>query len=264
MPRDDNEPGKGAYWTVDLDEMDDFEDGMFKRRRPCANSPAKSTNERTESLEASPAPASKPDSLKCTPIRAQPRAERSLLCSVLKSKALDASSFSGASMSATPMKSSPMVKAVATPKIASSCPGTWSRSPFGKRSCSEMDSMCSSRRLFQPPATETCSEQVSTEAAFWSYPNVSLSDMGLEADPPSPDGYALSIEALFESSESLNSPSAKSAELLSTLDSNESINSKLLPSALSPLSWMLAATSGAVDDASIFDHTQKLLSEYLQ
>ncbi len=260
MPRDDDEPGKGAYWTVDLDEMEDFEYGMFKRRRTF-NTPAKEsqTPQKSSNICAN-------SSSKVTPLKPQSaEKEKSLLASVIKSSFLPHSP-KVVSLHCTPLKTPASKVVIATPKIAASCPGTWSRSPFCSRqptrnvSSNNVDSLIS-KRLFQPPEVAT---EAST-AVFWSYPELSLNDMGLEADPPSPDGTSLSIEGLF----SYSQPS-KSVELLCEvpasmkLASANSLEPKFAPSALSPLSWMLAASSGAADDLSVFDHTQKLLSEYLQ
>lgn len=255
MPRDDNEPGKGAYWTVDLDEMEDFEDGMFKRRRTF-NTPTK-----TDSKIATESP-SLPrvnNTCKATP-HSTVKEKKSLLASVVKANLLQQSP-SLVSLHCTPLKTP--LKAVATPKIAASCPGTWSRSPFCNRqssnSTNSVDSLIS-KRLFLPAETQT---EASSTAVFWSYPELSLTDMGLEADPPSPDGTSLSIEGLF-----CDAPAMKpGVELLNTVVTNNNNldeASKFGPSALSPLSWMLAASSGAGDDLAVFDHTQKLLSEYLQ
>jgi hypothetical protein len=257
MPRDDDEPGKGAYWTVDLDEMEDFEDGMFKRRRTF-NTPSK---------EATP---QKPSSCKITPVKPQSAVkEKSLIASVIKSSFLpQPQSPKIASLHCTPLKTpASKVAAVATPKIAASCPGTWSRSPFCSREQGSAPSINNhvdalfSKRLFQAP--EEAAE--ASKAVFWSYPELSLTDMGLEAEPPSPDGTSLSIEGLF-----CDAQPAKSVELFCEVSAAmrasvaAGLESKFVPSALSPLSWMLAASSGAVDDLSVFDHTQKLLSEYLQ
>ena len=253
MPRDDDEPGKGAYWTVDLDEMEDFEDGMFKRRRTF-NTPQKETT-----------PLKPNNNCKVTPLKPTESAakEKSLLASVLKSTFLPQSP-KVASLHCTPLKTPASKVAIATPKIAASCPGTWSRSPFCSRqplnsagSQNSVDAFIS-KRLFQPESAEA------STAVFWSYPELSLTDMGLEADPPSPDGTSLSIEGLF-----CDSQPAKSLELCCEVPASMrsaavNLEAKFMPSALSPLSWMLAASSGAADDLSVFDHTQKLLSEYLQ
>lgn len=292
MPRDDNEPGKGAYWTIDLDEMDDFEDGMFKRRRTF-NTPSKAS----VASEASHAetPQKSATSCKVTPLK--PRSaikERSLLASVIKStfsqqiQKISAVTVAS-SLQCTPIKPPAVMKAVATPKLAASCPGTWSRSPFSSRQASanrssNVDSLIG-KRLFQPiekqqllllPQKQQSTHTEASTAMFWSYPELSLADMSLEADPPSPDGTSFSIEGLFcdndqpitknsielfcEAPASMKGPS----DLLLSSTATASLESKFVPSALSPLSWMLAANSGAADDLSVFDHTQKLLSEYLQ
>lgn len=281
MPRDDDEPGKGAYWTVDFETMDDFEDGMFKRRRSVGGNGNGHKSCKT--------------SLADTP-RDRSRCQDRLLLPV---------AGTGTALPMTPVTclKTPLVAKVApmtvhvTPKIAASCPDTWSRSPFSSvfRHPAAKDANLArdvNRRLFaaseervneiasagrrtdansetlsliavDSPATKIlvpdCDEGMSS-AAFWSYPNLPLTQLGLDADPPSPDGEAFSVEQFLQDhSMSATGEDGATPLLFAGIKPHDGMSTTL-----SPLSWLLAvsAEDGAkAAERNILDSCLHLYSE---
>ena len=313
IPRDDDEPGKGSYWTVDLDEMDDFEDGMFKRRRACngtgsvsnssnavsftdskvtstsnsiMNSPAcnnvnnafpngisgwskktiNSTVTANESATMTPltiTPHKMATSDKMTPLMTisqnhfktpQKRAERRDLNNSSNSTESPAS-FTVSSSSSS---SSLCVNTVLTPKVVAT------NSPYTSASISTNPVVCVNN--------EKGSQAYAT---FWSYPNFSLSQMGLDAEPPLPSEFE--SESFYNilycnQSETETTTKIPIPELFQGSNLNLNLNLNLNPDEgfskgkdqirLSPLSWLLSVSS---QDTSLglFDQSQQILSEYL-
>lgn len=187
----------------------------------------------------------------------------------------------------------PYVAAVLTPKIAASCPGTWSRSPFSStvkmdrlfEKETEKETNTTNRILFRDSTanTDTTCNTTETEvvngnttdtlnrtAAFWSYPNLSINQMGLDAEPPSPDGisFSFSFDQFIQHSSTVYMDKAvPGSELLqsttstSTSASTNNIISKC-GGQVSPLSWLLNVTSQD-QTADILENSQQILSEYL-
>ena len=98
-----------------------------------------------------------------------------------------------------------------------------------------------------------------TSATFWSYPNLSLSQMGLDAEPP----LAVSeIEPIFCNIFNPE-PTSKLPELLKGSSSTMDVAAcEKDITRMSPLSWLLSVSS---QDTSLglFDQSQQILSEYL-
>lgn len=287
IPRDDDEPGKGAYWTVELDEMDDFEDGMFKRRRSCGT--VNSTNNSTSignginsNVTGPPKTVSNnaflngtgwSPSMNATPCKQQQHAHEFRTPQPAVKMSLTATSVPMTpltmSMSSfkTPVKKSERegevhnsaVSAVLTPKIIANCSN---RSPYTSLIRTSTNTNTSTNIN-----TNTCINTTpkATEATFWSYPNLSLSQLGLDAEPPLPESEnnfynifsnettdTVKFPELFQGNIT-NIPSAPSAQVSST--EKDTIR-------MSPLSWLLSVSS---QDSSLglFDQSQQLLSEYL-
>ena len=284
IPRDDDEPGKGAYWTVDLDEMDDFEDGMFKRRRSsgnsCSNGNNYSNSSNSQVLELhlnSPScnnnafvhgNAWNPSLLISTPQKNSKEechpSHKSGNISQCSAGPMTPLTSSASQQFKTPIKqiesghSNPIMAPVTlTPKVAN-CANTKS-SPYTS--------------LIPKTAVNMGNNSSSASATFWSYPNLSLSQMGLDAEPPLADSEVepifcsifnptSSIETtklpeLFKGSASITDNSHTS----SSSNNNNNVNEKDL-TRMSPLSWLLSVSS---QDTSLglFDQSQQILSEYL-
>ena len=267
IPRDDDEPGKGAYWTVDLEEMDDFEDGMFKRRRSsCSNtnsSNASCANSLVPSILNSPS---------CnnaflngtgwspnlhhlnTPQKNSKEENRT------PHKSGNASQFSVGPMTPlttsanqhqfkTPIKITDQAHAphvTLTPKVAN-CVNTKS-SPYTS--------------LMPKTTVQVSNNSTSASATFWSYPNLSLSQMGLDAEPPLADTEIEPIFCNIFNSSSIESTTKLPELLKGNTEVTLTNTSEKDITRMSPLSWLLSVSS---QDTSLglFDQSQQILSEYL-
>ena len=321
IPRDDDEPGKGAYWTVDLDEMDDFEDGMFKRRRnsngstnsSCVTSPGVN-NANSNSFLNSPSSASSCSSSHAfvngtgwTPIALNSPDTKSLcinhndLGTPQQNKMTNlkpSTSYGSVPMTPltmnqyeiTPQKMMKSVKknettteVLLTPKISTN---SLNRSPYSysyphidsKKESSVPKSRCKNK-------TNKGLENSAVSATFWSYPNLSLRQLGLDGEPPLPEGQnnnnntsesyydILNTEPDTSTSNNprllpellqSNKPSAKlELDLESSCPFSSSSSSKNEFIRMSPLSWLLSVSSQD-SNLVLFDQSQQIiLSEYL-
>ena len=146
-------------------------------------------------------------------------------------------------------------KVTLTPKVAN-CVNTQS-SPY----TSVLSANTSSNTSNSTFSTINSSGNTCTSATFWSYPNLSLSQMGLDAEPP----LAVSeIEPIFCNIFNPEESSSKLPELLkgSSNSSNSTLECEKDITRMSPLSWLLSVSS---QDTSLglFDQSQQILSEYL-
>lgn len=102
-----------------------------------------------------------------------------------------------------------------------------------------------------------------SSATFWSYPNLSLSQMGLDAEPPLVDSEA---EPIFCTPSIIDNVAIKLPELFKASSTSTSTTESSHPekdvTRMSPLSWLLSVSS---QDTSLglFDQSQQILSEYL-
>lgn len=142
---------------------------------------------------------------------------------------------------------------VLTPKIISSnSPYTSSGSNTVNKTHTQLQSQ-----------TQDQNKSLDNSATFWSYPNLSLSQLGLDSEPPLPLSDTTStFYNIFNSND--DSDIIKLPELFQgTLPANLQQNSKdVLMTRMSPLSWLLSVSS---QDSSLglFDQSQQILSEYL-
>lgn len=135
--------------------------------------------------------------------------------------------------------------AILTPKVANCT----NRSPYtclagGKSSSSKTD--------------QTSSDDKTKTATFWSYPNLSLSQMGLDSEPPLPETENNNY-SVYNFSDQNVLPELFQGHQVNTSDTTMS---KDQFTRMSPLSWLLSVSS---QDSSLglFDQSQQLLSEYL-
>ena len=288
IPRDDDEPGKGAYWTVDLEEMDDFADGMFKRRRSCGGGSGGGNNSANSSVTGTPKTAISNNAflngtcwtpaINGTPCK-QPNIKNEYEFRTPQPAAKP--SLSKASVPMTPLTmsmnyfSTPVKKgqgieghqqqvqqnqqssAVLTPKVTANCTN---RSPYTSLMRNNNNSASSINQN-----TTNLSTTAASTATFWSYPNLSLSQMGLDAEPPLPE-----IENNFynifsnEPAETTKLPELFQGNTATATEMNNNTNTVTEKDVvrMSPLSWLLSVSS---QDTSLglFDQSQQLLSEYL-
>lgn len=271
IPRDDDEPGKGAYWTVDFEEMDDFEDGMFKRRRSCGIVSQGTSSVGNSSVIGTPKAVSGNTflsgwnpAINGTPCKQQQQQANEFRtpqpAAVKMSLATASVPMTPLTMSMnsfkTPVKMTEAMNevqssVVLTPKMTANCSN---RSPY-------------TSLIRTNTNTSTSTAPVSTGATFWSYPNLSLSQMGLDAEPPLPESEN-NFYNIFNSTNSESIEAAKLPELFQGSINIGSSNNTTVPAnekdtmRMSPLSWLLSVSS---QDSSLglFDHSQQLLSEYL-
>lgn len=279
IPRDDDEPGKGAYWTVDLEEMDDFEDGMFKRRRSCGtvnsngNNNSNNSNCGNSSITGTPKAISSnaflngtgwSPTMNGTPCKQQPRHSnefRTPQQSVKMSLATASVPMTPLTMSLnnfkTPVKKTEGTgesevhnSTVLTPKVTANCSN---RSPYTSLIRTNTSIKTNVNSIIAPKAIE---------ATFWSYPNLTLSQLGLDAEPPLQESEnnfynifnnepleTTKLPELFQGNSATNSNSQAPTSEKDTMR-------------MSPLSWLLSV-SNQDNSLGLFDHSQQLLSEYL-
>lgn len=281
IPRDGDEPGKGAYWTVELEEMVDFEDGMFKRRRSCGSSSnGTGSSCGNSSVTGTPKVISNnaflngtgwSPKINGTPCKQQQHHPHQHVNELSTPKLATKTSLATTSVPMTPLTmpmnnfKTPVTKTepenevqsltVLTPKATSNCTN---RSPYTSLIRTSMSTSIN---------TSTSTVKKANAATFWSYPNLSLSQMGLDAEPPLPEnegsfynifsdeqsGEATKLPELFQGNSNSNSATAVQV----TVTSIEKDVTRM-----SPLSWLLNVSS---QDTSLglFDQSQQLLSEYL-
>lgn len=272
IPRDDDEPGKGAYWTVDLDEMDDFEDGMFKRRRSCNSNSTNSST--TSSVTGTPKAVNSSNNaflngtgwspmINATPCKQQQHRQSSTTNEFRTPQPAVKMSLTTASVPMTPLtmsmnyfktpiKKSESQGAVLTPKITSNCTN---RSPY----TSLIQTTSKSSTNASTTASTNANSQSPATATFWSYPNLSLSQLGLDAEPPLPETEN-NFYNIFTNDppESIKLPELFQGNQGNT--NNNNVEKDVIR--MSPLSWLLSVSS---QDTSLglFDQSQQLLSDYL-
>lgn len=316
IPRDDDEPGKGAYWTVDLDEMDDFEDGMFKRRRnssgssnsSCVNSPG-INDANSHSFLNSPSSTSSCSSSNAfvngtgwTPISLNSPKTKSLSINhnefgtpqQNKSANLKPSSTCYGSVPMTPltmsmamnqfeitpqkmktMKKIETAEVLLTPKISANplnrSPYSYSSLPIDSKKEASVPSRCKNKN-------NKSLENSVRSATFWSYPNLSLTQLGLDGEPPLPEGQNNNTIGSFYNILNTEPDTSNKPRLPELLQSNRppvkleldmesscscsSTSSKNEFVRMSPLSWLLSVSSQD-SNLVLFDQSQQILSEYL-
>lgn len=258
IPRDNDEPGKGAYWTVDLDEMDDFEDGMFKRRRSsnsniCTNSQVPSilnspscNNAFVNGTTWSPSLLFTSTPQKTQELRTPHKSSGNVQSSVGPLTPLTSSS--AYQQFKTPIKQTEhnSCNVTLTPKVAKSSPYT---------------NLIPKTNTATSAAAVAVSNNNPSSAMFWSYPNLSLSQMGLDAEPPLADSEVEPIFCNNNISTSMDNVPMKLPELFKASAITTTTDEKDV-TRMSPLSWLLTVSS---QDTSLglFDQSQQILSEYL-
>lgn len=316
-PRDDDEPGKGAYWTIDHDEMDDFEDGMFKRRRSSSSNTSNSNSTcASQANSVNVTPKAKPISC-CnnafvngtgwSPLMPSKTPNTKARFSDFRTPQVakaNESFYSTASVPMTPLTMSgssvnqfetpkktadKVINAILTPKLVCN---SATRSPYSSAYSAFSQPAFKASPTASAAKTSQTTVSDGSKATFWSYPNMPLSQMGLDGEPPE---FCIGINSLSFTEEEAekgarsnnnnmninmnidnfnthNYNNNKIPELFQSSNvlsypinssSLEKDNGGAMPlTRMSPLSWLLSVSS---QDSSLglFDQSQQILSDYL-